>query len=594
MSKYFFVFVFLMILVIFPVFADNESAQRISNSSNDSVGSFIAIDGTNVFIAWTDQSRSGPSKILFSKSTDGGQTFSAPQIIGNQQGNSIAPFIATDGTTVFITWTYRVSDNSEIFFSKSTNGGETFSTPQKISSDSSYSSGSRIAIDGKNIFLTWFSITWSDGLYKNMEIHFSKSTDGGETFSEPQNISNNEGFSQYPSIVTDGSNIFVTWSDDSMERSGIFFSKSTDGGQTFSAPQNISNPLGYSSGPFVATDGKNIFVAWFYHVEGKEPDIHFTKSTDGGQTFSAPQNLSNTAGYSGTPFVATDGSNIFLIWIESQEKSRFIHFSKSTDGGQTFSAPQIISNTQGFSDYPSIATDGSNIFVTWSWAKNLFDDPWKIYFSKSTIAESLTNNNSEEILEDNDTDSVLPQPDKSPSIESDINNSEDVPSVKNIQWLDENYADYSVGGIGIIKLVYPTLNVNKTLIDIPVIHVWSDTDPKGIPVDMIETGADTGIFYADISFTETKSSHLSLQVSKGDTITALYQDSAIMTSEHNISSIRVEESVPTPKNQMENGILLDQVKCKEGLELIIKLSDSSPACVKPETKQKLIERGWAR
>jgi hypothetical protein len=67
-----------------------------------------------------------------------------------------------------------------------------------------------------------------------------------------------------------------------------------------------------------------------------------------------------------------------------------------------------------------------------------------------------------------------------------------------------------------------------------------------------------------------------------------------MTSEHNISSIRVEESVPTPKNQMENGILLDEVKCKEGLELIIKLSDSSPACVKPGTKQKLIERGWAR
>jgi hypothetical protein len=165
---------------------------------------------------------------------------------------------------------------------------------------------------------------------------------------------------------------------------------------------------------------------------------------------------------------------------------------------------------------------------------------------------------------------------------------------KSLEWLNDTYANYAVGGIGIIKLVYPTLNVNKTIIDIPVVHVWSETDPKGIPVDMIETGADTGIFYADISFTETKSSHLSLQVSKGDTITALYQDSAIMTSEHNISSIRVEESVPTPKNQMENGILLDQVKCKEGLELIIKLSDSSPACVKPETKQKLIERGWAR
>ena len=35
------------------------------------------------------------------------------------------------------------------------------------------------------------------------------------------------------------------------------------------------------------------------------------------------------------------------------------------------------------------------------------------------------------------------------------------------------------------------------------------------------------------------------------------------------------------------------INCKSGLDLIVKKSDGSPACVKPETAEKLIARGWA-
>jgi len=35
-----------------------------------------------------------------------------------------------------------------------------------------------------------------------------------------------------------------------------------------------------------------------------------------------------------------------------------------------------------------------------------------------------------------------------------------------------------------------------------------------------------------------------------------------------------------------------EVKCKQGLELLIKNKDNSSVCVKPQTAQKLVERGW--
>jgi len=49
-----------------------------------------------------------------------------------------------------------------------------------------------------------------------------------------------------------------------------------------------------------------------------------------------------------------------------------------------------------------------------------------------------------------------------------------------------------------------------------------------------------------------------------------------------------------PRKQTERGIPPLGVVCKLGLQLILKLSDDSPACVKPDSIDKLVERGWAQ
>jgi len=47
-----------------------------------------------------------------------------------------------------------------------------------------------------------------------------------------------------------------------------------------------------------------------------------------------------------------------------------------------------------------------------------------------------------------------------------------------------------------------------------------------------------------------------------------------------------------PKKQVDFGISLEEIICKNNFELIFKSTDNSPVCVKPSTAQKLIERGW--
>jgi hypothetical protein len=48
----------------------------------------------------------------------------------------------------------------------------------------------------------------------------------------------------------------------------------------------------------------------------------------------------------------------------------------------------------------------------------------------------------------------------------------------------------------------------------------------------------------------------------------------------------------SPLQQFKIGIVANDVKCQQDLQLIIKSEDGSPACVKPDTAQKLVKRGW--
>jgi len=49
-----------------------------------------------------------------------------------------------------------------------------------------------------------------------------------------------------------------------------------------------------------------------------------------------------------------------------------------------------------------------------------------------------------------------------------------------------------------------------------------------------------------------------------------------------------------PLKQFKLGIESRYIQCKTGLQLVIKSEDGSPACVKPDTANILIERGWAK
>ena len=51
--------------------------------------------------------------------------------------------------------------------------------------------------------------------------------------------------------------------------------------------------------------------------------------------------------------------------------------------------------------------------------------------------------------------------------------------------------------------------------------------------------------------------------------------------------------LPPPVKQVNAGMEPSNVTCTEGLELVLKMSNGQPACIRPSSVEKLIERGWA-
>ena len=260
----------------------------------------------------------------------------------------------------------------------------TFYVPKNISNNSGHSYSPIIATDSNGNL----NVTWHDRTPGAPEIFYKRSEDSGSTWTQHKNISNNSG-SSYTSdnAICDSGNIHVVWYDNTPGNYEILYRRSEDNGNTWSQKTNISNSAGLSYVPAIATDSAgNIHVVWYDTTYG-DWEILYTKSEDNGSTWTQPTNLSDNTGHSYHPDIATDSAgNINVVWEDTTPTNRQILFTRSEDGGSTWIQPKNVSNTSDSSENPAISTDSAgNIFVIWH---DKTPGNFDILFSRSTDSGS--------------------------------------------------------------------------------------------------------------------------------------------------------------------------------------------------------------
>ncbi|HXX06186.1 MAG TPA: sialidase family protein [Candidatus Bathyarchaeia archaeon] len=351
-----------------PVNLGNPNTQGADNLD-------IAESNDTIYAVWQSFSSEG-SVIYFSMNHDGEKSFSSPVKLNKEGSDSAFPQIAVVDTHVYVSWLERTQENvTNVVFSKSDNNGNTFSTPIVLTHHSGISGLPQISADGNNV-----CILWEDNSLGNFDVFFAKSTDAGNTFGDFTNISNDKGESGTPRMVSAGNDIGIVWMDNALGNYDIMFSKSSDGGLTFSKPLDISNSKKDAGYPELTISGNNFYVTWTNTMEGNNYDIFFAKSSDSGQTFTDPINISNNPGASGWPQIAAAG-DVYVSWVDSTTGGFDIYIAKSIDNGASFETPVNISNTPNQSWYNKMTVSPNTVYMVWQETNQANFD---VVFSKST------------------------------------------------------------------------------------------------------------------------------------------------------------------------------------------------------------------
>ena len=246
----------------------------------------VGPDGT-IYATWLQAEEVGflrlagnPAPIVASRSTDGGQTFSAPVPVSDASRirvGTASPVIDSRGDLVILYQDFK-EDRRDFEFlegpawdepfalvlTRSTDRGQTFSAGTEV--DAGLLPDKRILI-----FLAEFPsiaagpddrlyVSWADARNGDEDVFLRTSTDGGGTWSEPARVNDNpveDGTAQYlPRVaVAPSGRVDVLYLDRGGDAEDVMtetaLARSTDGGRTFSHVTVSSEAFDSTVGPFV-------------------------------------------------------------------------------------------------------------------------------------------------------------------------------------------------------------------------------------------------------------------------------------------------------------------------------------------------------
>ncbi len=307
----------------------NMSAEDTTRTGSDPVTVLDPVSGNVIHAslnyAFTREGFAKDGDVVVSLSHDGGVTWGRPVVVADGQGTDIAPtqifndkewiVVDTDPSSpyygrTYVTWTAFLSHNAQtvespIFEAHSDDGGRTWTAPQEISGSAAFCSFVNnerpnacnsdqfsvpaTAPDG-TVYVSFINdqneSIWETGEQLDDQYLVVKSTDGGATWSDPV--------------------IAATLEDGAHD-----FPKNVNGRQTLTGMQfrlaSIGNvAVDPNSGDLYLTFADNRNGIHDVHNPVTNSDVFIVSSTDGGATWSAPDQVDPSTGDEWFPWVDVD------------------------------------------------------------------------------------------------------------------------------------------------------------------------------------------------------------------------------------------------------------------------------------------------
>jgi len=326
-------------------------------------------------------------------SSDQGKTYSAPSIVNRApekiaaRAENRAKIQLDKAGNIYISWTQSLNKlyTGNIRFSRSVDGGQSFSQPITVNDDLqeiSHRFDSMVVSDDGKVFISWLDKRDQQAAkdkqqeYIGGALYYSYSADQGKTFSKNMNLSDNSCVCCRIAMALDNNNLpVIAWRDiygndaknQIRDHSLITFSSALKPTKKIRLSNEQWKINGCPHhGPALDVDGNNVVHSTWFNDTDTANVLFYGNSSNAYNAMGFGQADKQSA----HPYVATldqDGVNqtVFLVWKEFDGKKTDILMKTSKDAGLSWSQNKVISTTAGSSDHPLLVKNSKAVYLSW-------------------------------------------------------------------------------------------------------------------------------------------------------------------------------------------------------------------------------------
>jgi hypothetical protein len=365
-----------------PCQQSEAGVTPVSVHCGEAPSATLADDGT-LWVAFVQNQH-----VFVSNSTDLGKSYSVPVQV-NPEPEDIEfngenrPKIIVDGEAVYLSWTLKTSPRftGEIRFSRSTDGGMSYSAPRTINDDNLFTGHrfeSLFLTESGDLYLTWIdkrdleAAMTANEAYSGAAVYYAVSKDGGANFSENYRVANHSCECCRIAIAPRGpENIAILWRQ-------IFGETTRDHAIAVLTPEGAVLETHRASfddwqinacphhGPTIVqsqADSESYHMSWFSNGS-QHKGVYYGRFNFATGKPESVQQVDGNPG-AGHPYLAEFGGVSYLVWKGFDGQQSLLQLITSTDNGHSWSSPRVLARTSSGSDHPLLVTHDNGVYVSW-------------------------------------------------------------------------------------------------------------------------------------------------------------------------------------------------------------------------------------
>ncbi|HEX7997552.1 MAG TPA: sialidase family protein [Pyrinomonadaceae bacterium] len=355
---------------------------------------------TCVVIIFLMLATAGCTRHAHQATTDAGMM--QPLRISAENVDAAEPSLAAgrDGTTYIVWIEHGANKQADVFVARLDREGRMAGSPVRVNPKAGEAKGWRgdpptIAVaPDKTVYVGWTARAAEKG--PATTLYLSASRDEGRSFDAPVKVNDDEkpaSHGMHSLAVSADNRVYVAWLDErnvpplpehlpganqkTMEHaepnSEVFFAHSADGGRTFSANKRLAGEAcPCCKTALVAGGGNEVYAGWRQVLPGDFRHIAVSSSVDGGQTFTAPKVISDDnwkitgCPVSGPALAVTRDGALRAVWYTAGEGgSAGLYWAESRDMAQTFNARKLLAAGQVRGNPSLLLDEQNNLLAVW-------------------------------------------------------------------------------------------------------------------------------------------------------------------------------------------------------------------------------------